>query len=303
MKKLLVLDSHSLIHRAYHALPPLETKKGERVNAVYGFYSVLIKAVQDFNPDYFAAVFDYPALTFRHKQFKEYKAKRPPTPEDLLSQIPKIKESLISLDFPVFEKKGFEADDVIGNICHKVFLNDNVETIVVSGDKDVFQLVNQKTKIYLLKKGIKETVLCDIEKVKEIYNGLEPSQLVDYKSLRGDPSDNIPGVPGIGEKTALTLIKQFKSLDNLYQEVEKKKPEKIKKELAEKLSKFKKEAFLSKELSLIRNDFPLDFTLDKCVWNGFNQEKTKQLFESFNFESLIKRINKNDNGRTNLSLF
>ncbi len=298
MKKLLILDSHSLIHRAYHALPPLETKKGETVNAIYGFFSILIKSVQDFDPNYIIATFDFPAPTFRHQKFKEYKIKRPPTPKDLSSQIPKIKESLNDIGIPVFEKKGFEADDIIGTICKNVSLNNGIESVIISGDKDLLQLVDSKTKVYLLKRGIKDALLCDIEKVKEMYDGLEPSQLIDYKSLRGDPSDNIPGVPGVGEKTAINLIKKLGSLEKIYKKIEKEKPK-----IAKKLVDFKKEAFLSRELALIKDDLSLKFDLEKCFWKGFNEEKTKKVFEKFEFYTLIKRITKEHSVGKNLSLF
>ncbi len=300
-KKLLVLDSHSLIHRAYHALPPLEDKKGEIVNAIYGFFSILIKSNQDFNPSHIAAVFDFPAPTFRHQKYKEYKSKRPPTPKDISSQIPKVKKALIDFEISTFDKKGFEADDIIGTICKKVF-SENIEVIIISGDMDVLQLVNEKTSAYLLKRGIKDAVLCDKQKVEEIYNGLSPSQLADYKSLRGDPSDNIIGVPGIGEKTAIELIKNFQSLENLYTQVKRKKDE-VKPAITEKLLSFEKEAFLSKELATIKTDVSLDFNLEKSFWEGFKEEKTKKIFEEFGFNSLIKRIAKNDETKRNLSLF
>ena len=178
-QRILILDSHSLIHRAYHALPPLETKKGERVNAVYGFFSILIKGIQDFKPSYIVAVFDFPAPTFRHEKFKEYKIKRPPTPEDLSPQFLKTKQTLMIFNIPVFEKKGFEADDIIGTISRILSKEAVSEVIIVSGDKDNLQLIDKKTKVYLLKRGIKEALLFDIENVEELYQGLEPSQLID----------------------------------------------------------------------------------------------------------------------------
>jgi DNA polymerase-1 len=282
MKKLLILDSHSLLHRAYHALPFLETKQGEAVNALYGFFSILIKAVNDFQPDYLAAVFDFPALTFRHKEFKEYKIKRPKTPENLVSQIKKMKQTLPLLGIPVFEKKGFEADDVIGTICKK---SPETEIVIVSGDKDLLQLVNKKVKVYLLKKGIKETVLCDSLKVQEIYQGLSPDRLNDFKGLKGDSSDNIPGVPGIGEKTALILIKKYNSLEKIYRSLDE-----INGTIASNLSGFKEQAFLSRKLSLIEKNVPLSFSLNKCFWQGFDQEKSKKVFEKLEFYSLVKRI-------------
>ena len=300
-KRIIILDSHSLIHRAYHAIPFLKTKKGETVNAVYGFFSILIKSIQDFNPDYIAAVFDFPAPTFRHKKYKEYKIKRPKAPDDLIIQIPKIKEALRCLNISVFEKKGFEADDIIGTISFNL-TKKNIESIIISGDMDNLQLINEKTKVYLLKRGIKEAYLFDIEKVKENYNQLNPKQLIDYKSLKGDASDNILGVPGIGEKTAMDLIINFHSLENLYFELEK-GTDKIKPKIKEKLIKFKKEAFLSKELVLIKKDVDIDFNLSDCLWDGFNEKEVDNVFKEYEFYSLIKRIKKNSSAQSNLTLF
>jgi len=301
-KKLVILDSHSLIHRAYHAIPPLTTKDGEAVNAVYGFFSVFIKIIQDFNPDYLAAAFDFPAPTFRHRKFKEYKAKRPPTPKELSSQMPKVKSLLVDFGIPVFERKGFEADDIIGTICRIVSSKD-IEVVIVSGDMDILQLADEKIKVFLLKRGIKEAILCDIEKIKEICNGLDPAYLADYKGLKGDPSDNIPGVPGIGEKTAVNLIKKIGSLENIYQEIKKTKnlPEELNASTVEKLIGFKEQAFLSKELATIKKDALADFNLKKCLWKGFGEE-AKRAFEELEFHSLVKRIVKGDVVRT-LSLF
>ncbi len=200
-KQLIIIDSNSVIHRAFHALPPLTTKKGEIVNAVYGFLLVFFKAVKEFKPDFIAACFDFPAPTFRHKKFKDYKAKRPVAPKELYSQIPIVKEVLGVFNVSVFEKQGFEADDIIGTISEKFPKKQvlpEVEIVILSGDLDTLQLVNKNTKVYLLKKGVKNTVLYDETLVKERYSGLNPEQLVDLRALRGDPSDNIPGIIGIG---------------------------------------------------------------------------------------------------------
>ncbi len=302
--KIIILDSHSLIHRAYHALPFLKTEKQETVNAIYGFFSILIKSINDFNPDYIAAVFDFPAPNFRHEKFKEYKATRVRPPEDLLSQIPKIKESLSILGISVFEKKGYEADDIIGTLSSLLY-NENIETVIISGDMDNLQLVNEKTKVFLLKRGIKEAFLFDEDKIKETYQGLTVEQLIDYKGLRGDSSDNIPGVPGIGEKTAIELINNFYSIENLYNEIknETEKSKKIKERIKEKLMEFKEQAFLSKELATIKQDVPVDFNKKSCYWDGFKEKETKEVFMEYGFYSLLKRIKKTGSDNTNLTLF
>ncbi|MFC1663548.1 5'-3' exonuclease H3TH domain-containing protein [Patescibacteria group bacterium] len=290
-KRLIIIDGNALIHRAYHALPPLTTKKGELVNAVYGFLLVFLKAVREFQPEYIAATFDFPAPTFRHKKYKAYKAKRPPAPENLYQQIPKVKEILESFNIPIFEKQGFEADDLIGTIAKlapRKQIFPKIETIILSGDLDVLQLIDAHTKVYTLRRGIKDTVLYDKETVKERYQGLIPEQLLDFKSLRGDPSDNVPGAPGIGEKTAIELIKEFGTLENLYQNLEKKN--KLKPKTKEILLKSKDQVFLSKALIQIKKDVPINFNLEKCFWKKYDKKKVIQLLEELEFHSLVKRL-------------
>jgi len=296
-KRLIIIDSNSLIHRAYHALPPLTTKKGELVNAVYGFLLVFLKALKEFQPDYIAACFDLPGPTFRHKKFKEYKAKRPPTPEELCQQIPKVKEILKSFDVPIFEKEGFEADDIIGTISKLAPRKQawpKLETVILSGDLDTLQLVNPCTKVYALRKGVKDTILYDIEKVKEKFQGLTPEQILDFKSLRGDASDNIPGVTGVGEKTAIELLLKFGSLENIYREVEEdsEQVKSLKPKLKETLLKYKKQAFLSKTLAQIDKNTPIDFNLEKCFWKEYDKEKVIQILKNFEFYSLLGRLPK-----------
>lgn len=294
-KRLIIIDSNSVIHRAFHALPPLTTKKGELVNAVYGFLLVFLKAIREFQPDFIAATFDFPAPTFRHQKFKEYKAKRPPAPEELYQQIPRVKEVLKTFNVPVFEKEGFEADDIIGTIAKlapKKQVLPKIETIILSGDLDSLQLVDPKTKVYALRKGVKDTILYDEVLVKEKYQGLSPQQLVDFKALRGDPSDNIPGVRGIGEKTAIQLIRDFNSLENLYREIEEKteKSKEIKLAVREKLINGKEQAFLSKTLAQLDQNAPIDFNLEKCQWGKYDKEKVIEIFKNFDFKSLMERL-------------
>jgi len=294
-KRLIIIDCNSLIHRAYHALPPLTTKKGELVNAVYGFLLVFFKAIREFQPDFIATCFDFPAPTFRHKKFKEYKAKRPPAPEELYQQIPKVKEVLKSFNVPIFEKEGFEADDLIGTIARlapKKQVLPEIETIILSGDIDTLQLVDSQTMVYTLRKGVKDTVLYDEDLVKEKYQGLNPNQLIDFKALRGDPSDNIPGVTGVGEKTAIELLLKFGNLENLYKEIEEnsEKDKGLKPKLKETLLKYKEQAFLSKMLAQIERNAPIDFNLKKCRWGEYNKEKITQILKKLEFYSLIERL-------------
>jgi len=301
-KRLIIIDANSVIHRAFHALPPLTNKKGEMVSAVYGFLLVFLKAIKEFQPDYVAACFDVKGPTFRHKKFKEYKAKRPKAPDELYLQIPIVKEILMALNIPIFEKEGFEADDIIGTIA---FLSP-IETIILSGDADALQLVDSKTKVFALRKGVKDTVLYDEQLTKEKFSGLFSYQILDYKALRGDPSDNIPGVTGIGDKTATELILEFGDIGNLYKEVEENstKAKKLKPRIKELLLKYKEQAFLSRDLAKIEKQVPIDFDIEECRWGEYDKKKVEKLLEDFGFHSLIKRLSEKENPITeNLKLW
>src|SRR3989344_834665 len=197
-EKLVLIDGNALVHRAFHALPPL-SQKGDPTNAVYGFASILLKVIRDLKPDYMIATFDLPAPTFRHSEFADYKAHRPKTPDELVSQFPKVKEVVGAFDIPIYEMAGFEADDIIGTITARITNHESrIKTIIITGDLDTLQLVDENTEVYTLKKGITETMIYDEKAVLERFDGLKPAQLNDFKGLKGDPSDNIPGVPGIG---------------------------------------------------------------------------------------------------------
>lgn len=301
-KRLIIIDGNSIIHRAYHALPPLTTKNGEIVGAVYGFLLFFLRSVKEFQPDFIVACFDFPAPTFRHEKYKTYKSKRPPTPKDLIQQISKIKEVLKNFNVAVFEKKGFEADDLIGTIARlvpKKQILPKIETIILSGDSDVLQLIDDWTSAYILKKGIKDTILYKVETVQEKYQGLLPTQLLDFKALRGDPSDNIPGVTGVGEKTAINLILKFNNLENLYQEIEKgvsgQWSKKISQKLKDLLLRYKEQAFISKFLAQIDKNVEIDFNLKNYDWHdGYNKVKAVETLKELEFFSLIKRLDELD---------
>lgn len=287
-KRLIIIDSNSIIHRAYHALPPLTTKNGELVNAVYGFLLMFFKVIKEFKPDFIAACFDYPAPTFRQKQYKEYKITRPPTPKELSQQIPKVKEILNAFNVSISEKKGFEADDLIGSISQRF---PKEEKIIVSGDSDLFQLIDKNTKIYLLKRGVKSTILYDENLIKREY-GLKPKQFLDFKALIGDPSDNIPRVPGIGKKTAISLLLKFGNLENLYKEIEEnsERVKRLKPRLKETLLKYKEQTLLSKSLITLKKDLPLEFNLEECLFGKYNQGEVLNIFKKWEFNSLAKRF-------------
>lgn len=289
-KKLILIDGNAIIHRAYHALPPFTTKQGELVNAVYGFASTLLSVIAEFQPDYVVASFDLAGKTFRHSKFEDYKANRVKADDELYAQIPRVKEVVKAFNIPIYEKEGFEADDVIGTIATRIKQNGtNIETIIVTGDMDTLQLVGEKTSVYTMRRGLSDSILYDKEKVFGRY-GLSPEQIIDYKALRGDPSDNIPGVKGIGEKTAVTLLQKYATLDGVYENISE-----IKGAVKEKLERDKAQAYLSRELATISLDAPIEFELEKALLKDFNRETIVKLFSELNFFSLIKRLPNGEN--------
>lgn len=283
-KSLYLLDGHSLAHRAFYALPLLSNSKGEYTNAVFGFCKMLFKLIDEEEPDLLAVAFDKKAPTFRHEEYDGYKANRKKMPDELSPQIGLIKEVLSALRIPIFEIEGYEADDVIGTLAKKGE-KDGLDVIIVTGDRDSFQLITDRIKVLYTKKGISEIVRYDRDKVKERY-GLKPSQLIDMKGLMGDSSDNIPGVPGIGEKTAISLLKEFGTLDNILDNIEKVSGKKRK----ENLNDYADQARLSKKLGEIIVDVPIDIDLDDCKVESPDREKINDLFKELEFTSLLDRF-------------
>ncbi len=288
-KRLIIIDSNSLLHRAFHALPPLTDKSGEQTGAIYGFLLILFKAINDLKANYIVACFDTKAPTFRHKKFEDYKAHRPKTPNEILLQFPKIKEILEKLRIPIFEKEGFEADDLIATIATTVKKqSDNLEIYILSGDLDNLQLVDKTIKVYTLGKGIKDTVVYDQERVFSRF-GVTPKQMVDFKALSGDAADNISGVPGIGKKTAAELIKKFDSVKNLYSEISQGMAN-IKPRIKDLLIDNKKTALLALELVEMKKNVDIDFLLKDCEFGKFNLKEVENKLKSFDFNTLINRL-------------
>ncbi|MDO8496570.1 MAG: DNA polymerase I [bacterium] len=297
MKKLVLIDSNALVHRAFHALPPtLTSPKGVMTNAVYGFTSVLLKMLKDLKPDYIAATYDLAGPTFRHEEFAEYKAHREKAPNELYEQIPLTKEILKSFGIPIYEKQGFEADDLIGALAERGKKEKDIQVIIVTGDMDTLQLVDgNRVVVFTLRKGLTDTVTYNEEEVEKRY-GIKPNQVIDFKGLKGDPSDNIPGVPGVGDKTASMLIQEYGSIEDMYKKIEKEgSKSKLSPKLKEKLIENKDQAFFSKKLATIVRDVEVDFNIAKVDWRkNLDRHNIEKTFKEFGFYSLVKRLDELD---------
>lgn len=289
---LLLLDMHGLIHRAYHALPDFRSRAGEPTGALYGLSTMLLKAIKTFQPDYVVAAFDMPGPTFRHVAYEDYKATRKKAEDDLVHQLKRAHDVVKAFGIEEYSKAGFEADDVVGTVVEQTKKIKNLKVIIVSGDADVFQLIDDdRVVVYTMRKGIEDTILYDESGVTERF-GFGPQLLPDYKGLRGDTSDNIKGVPGVGEKTATEVIKHFGSLEELYKAIEKKtfvSPAFLKARMLDLLRIHKEDALFSKELATIRRDTPISFSLPKKQF-VISESAIISLFQELGFQSLIRRF-------------
>ena len=284
MERLMLLDGNGLIYRGYFALPPLTTAKGELVNAVFGFCSIVLRGIADLRPDYVAVAFDLAGPTFRHERFAEYKATRQRMPDDLRDQFPKVRAVVKALRFPVYELAGFEADDVIGTLTIEAEAK-GLDTTIVTGDLDMLQIVSDRVRLMTTRSGVENTILYDPARIYERFE-LAPSQMIDYKALKGDPTDNIPGVPGVGEKTAAKLIREFGALDAVYARLNEVKPDKLR----EKLAEHREQVFLGRELSTIIRDLPVSIDLDAARLGDYDREEVVRLFREYEFRSLLDRL-------------
>lgn len=297
MTRLVLIDAYAIIHRAFHAYPALTSSNGQLVNAVYGFSAMLLKVIDELKPTHLAVCFDLPVPTFRHVAYIGYQASRPHLHEDISSQVDLVREVIEAADIPIFASPGYEADDVIGTLARQCTVASGQESgvnevIIVTGDRDMLQLVSSRVKVYMPIKGVTEARLLDRGGVKE-YLGIEPEKVVDYKGLTGDPSDNYPGVPGIGPKTAISLLEKFGSIEEVYRvlttdnEGFSKIPEKIAKKLVDGYDL----AMLSQKLATISRDVPIKFDLEEA---SLNDPRTNQKFidklKELNFKSLLARL-------------
>ncbi len=293
MKKIVLIDGNSIMNRAFYGImgsKMLMTKEGTYTNAIYGFLAILFKILEDINPEYLVVAFDLKAPTQRHKLYEGYKATRKGMPNELAEQMPIIKEILRAMNIDIIEKEGYEADDILGTLSRYGEKND-LEVTILSGDRDTFQLATDKVTIRIprTKAGKTETEEYNREKIIETY-GIEPKQLIEVKGLQGDTSDNIPGVPGIGEKTALSLIKEYNSIENLYEKLEKGESN-IKGKQKEKLEQNKELAFLSKTLGTINLEVPIEDTLENFKVEEWDKQKVFDIFEKLRFQRFIERFN------------
>jgi len=285
LRKLVLIDGNSVANRAFYALPMLSNKQGVYTNAALGFTMMLLRLLEDEKPDYIACIFDAGKKTFRHDAFKEYKGKREKTPNELSGQFPIIKSILAAFNIPCYELANYEADDIMGTFSKQAVAN-NVKTILVSGDKDTFQLVNDNTVVYLTRKGISETEIIDRLAIQEKYH-LSPMQMIDVKGLMGDSSDNIPGVPGVGEKTALKLIQEYETLENVLNNIDELSGNKLK----ERLHEYTAQAILSKQLATINNEVPMNLDWELSKYQLYKKENVLPLFRELEFKQLIDRLN------------
>lgn len=293
-KIVVILDSHAIIHRAYHALPDFASSKGEATGALYGLSTMVFGIIKEFKPDYIFAAFDLPKPTYRHTVYADYKSGRKAIDDNLILQIKRSREVFQAFNIPILEKEGYEADDVIGTLSQKLSKEKDVEVVIASGDMDTLQLViGDKVKVFTLKKGIKDTVLYDEKTVIERF-GFKPEQIPDYKGLRGDTSDNIIGVKGIGEKTATDLIQKYKTIENLYKILEKKEQQFLddgfKPRIIGLLKEHEEEARFSKMLATIQLDVPVEFDLDSPWRKGVDVARVKKLFADLEFRSLQNKV-------------
>lgn len=293
--RLVLLDSHAIIHRAYHALPDFTAPDGQPTGALYGLSSMLLRIATDLKPDYIVACYDLAGPTVRHEAYAEYKGTRSAIDDALITQLNTSRNVLGAFCIPIYEKAGFEADDILGTIVEKLKDNPSIEIIIASGDMDTMQLITgKKVQVYTLKKGLNDTILYDEKAVEERY-GFPPALIADYKGLRGDPSDNIKGVPGIGEKTATELIQKFGGVEDIYAAIKKDESALvaagIKPRIVNLLKEYEENALFSKSLATIRLDAPITFAMPAKVWKEtIATEKLLALFDELGFRSLKPRV-------------
>lgn len=284
---MILIDGNAILHKAFHALPPFKNSKGVLVNAVYGFASMLLNLLKQQKPDYIACAFDLKAPTFRHTEYADYKATRTKAPQELYDQLPLIKEMLVAFNIPIYEKEGFEADDLLGCLAARAVEKPMVEVFIVTGDLDTLQLVSDRVKVFAMHRGFSKPIVFDREGVFA-KSGLWPEQIADMKGLQGDSSDNIKGVTGIGQKTTLELLQKYGSLEGVYEHLDD-----LKGATRDKLEAGRESAFLSKRLATIVCEIDgVKLDLDECAVHDYSQEELGRIFDELEFKSLAERVRK-----------
>ncbi|MGH2466156.1 MAG: 5'-3' exonuclease, partial [Candidatus Limnocylindrales bacterium] len=286
MGRLMLLDANGLIYRAYFALheTPLTTSTGLLVNAVFGFWSIVLRGYQDVHPDAVICCFDLPKPTFRHEQFAEYKATRRPMPDDLRDQFPRVRELIEAFRIPMYELEGFEADDLIGTLTRQADAR-GLMTTIVSGDLDMLQLVSQETSLMTTRGGVQQTVVYDPARIFERY-GLRPDQMIDFKALTGDTTDNVPGIPGVGDKTAAKLLQDHGSLDACYADLDAVEPARLRAKLAE----YREQVLAARAIVTIRRDLPVTLDLTGASPGVYDRVEVLRLFRAYEFRTLVERL-------------
>ncbi|PIP63824.1 hypothetical protein CO165_05115 [Candidatus Roizmanbacteria bacterium CG_4_9_14_3_um_filter_33_18] len=283
MQTLLIIDGNAIMHRAYHALPPFKSSDGTPTNVVYGYLSMLNKVIVDFKPDYLISCFDTPEKTFRNELFKEYQSQRPKIDDDFIVQIPLVKQAVDVAGVVRMEKPGYEADDLIGTIT-RIFETNKFRVIILTGDKDIFQLITDNVFVASPQLGLANIKIFDKSEVEKKLD-ITPNQIIEYKALVGDPSDNYPGASGIGPKTACKLIHQFGTVENIYKNIDKVESEKVK----EILKKERESVLLSEKLATIMTDIEIDLDIEKLKFKGFDK-KLIDFLTQYQMSTLTKRI-------------
>ena len=292
-KTLVIIDGNSIINRAFYALPEMSNKEGLKTNAIYGFTNMLLKIIDTYNPTHISVAFDRKAPTFRHIEFKEYKAGRKKMPDELREQFEPLKDLLDKFNIHRLEIDGYEADDIIGTVS-KIAEDNGFKVYIVTGDKDAIQLASHKTTTLITKKGVGEVEEYNYDSVVERYE-MTPTQFIDLKGLMGDKSDNIPGVPGVGEKTGIKLLKQYSTIENLIEHTDE-----LKGSIKKKIEENKDLALMSKELATIITNVPIEVKLEDLEYGDYNKDDVVEKFKEFGFTSLITKLLDIEGGETTI---
>lgn len=291
MNKLVIIDGNAILHRAFHALPPMTGRDGQPTHAIYGFIGMLLRIVQDLNPTHLAVCFDRPEPTFRKTMYVGYQANRPQMDDTLSSQIESLKSLITAMNVPIYELAGFEADDLIGTLAKQAYQNDFEEIVIITGDRDILQLVNDRVHVYMSIQGLTNAKMYHPKDVEEKF-GVHPIQIIDYKALAGDASDNYPGVRGIGPKTASELIQRYGTIEGIYESIKSKdsRSQGLKENTIKALAECAEDCVMAKKLATIVTDAPINFDIEKTELHDLNTMEAQEEMEEIGFNTLRNRL-------------